>query len=390
MSSSSTTAEHLVIGAGLAGSMAALGLASAGRDVLLIERESTTGHKVCGEFLSTEAVAYLQQVGIDPLALGASPIQNLRLSCVGSTVESRLPFVALSLSRQVLDSALLQRAGAAGARIQRGTAVDSLAKNDCGWSARVSTTDNPAIASNERRTVQVKSVFLANGKHDLRGWPRPVGSQNGMIGFKMHWRLSPDQTQSLRNWMDLFLFRGGYGGLAMVENDIANLCLVVKGSELRRAGNWNGILTTLCRENPHIDLRLRGASALWERPLAISSIPYGYLAAAPSDAWRIGDQAAVIPSFTGDGMAIALHSAALAADCCLSGQTPEHYRRALHAQLKRGMTLATSLSRAMVTPAGRFLAPVSLSLLPGAMSWIASLTRIPSRALLRELNALAR
>ena len=52
MKSLAKTADHLVIGGGLAGSMVALRLAAAGREVTLLERERTAHHKVCGEFLS--------------------------------------------------------------------------------------------------------------------------------------------------------------------------------------------------------------------------------------------------------------------------------------------------------------------------------------------------
>jgi hypothetical protein len=98
--------------------------------------------------------------------------------------------------------------------------------------------------------------------------------------------------------------------------------------------------------------------------------------------WCVGDQAAVIPSFTGDGMSIALHSGALAAQMFVAGQSADQYHQVLCAQLKRGVGLATWLSRAMVSGAGRMVAPLGLSLFPGAMSWIARLTRIPQGALL--------
>ena len=72
--------ECLVIEeARLAGSMAALRLARAGRQVMLVEREVAAHAKVCGEFLSPEAVAYLRQAGVDPLALGAASIGRLRV-----------------------------------------------------------------------------------------------------------------------------------------------------------------------------------------------------------------------------------------------------------------------------------------------------------------------
>ena len=47
--------EILVAGGGLAGGAAALALAQAGREVLLLEREAAAKDKVCGEFLSVEA-----------------------------------------------------------------------------------------------------------------------------------------------------------------------------------------------------------------------------------------------------------------------------------------------------------------------------------------------
>jgi hypothetical protein len=68
----------------------------------------------------------------------------------------------------------------------------------------------------------------------------------------------------------------------------------------------------------------------------------------------------------------------------LAGAGAEDYHRRLHSQLRRGMALATLLSRAMVTSVGRKLAPLCLSLFPNAMRWIAASTRIPERYLLAK------
>jgi 2-polyprenyl-6-methoxyphenol hydroxylase-like FAD-dependent oxidoreductase len=81
--------DHLVIGGGLAGSMAALRLASADRNVTLLEKELGPRDKVCGEFLSSEAVAYLRSAGIDPLALGAVAIRTVRPRAGRSAAEVR-------------------------------------------------------------------------------------------------------------------------------------------------------------------------------------------------------------------------------------------------------------------------------------------------------------
>ena len=376
MSGSPRVRENLVIGGGLAGAMAALRLAAAGRDVLLLEKERGAHHKVCGEFLSPEAADYLRMAGIDPLRLGASPVESLRLSVKHSVVQTRLPFRALSLSRCVLDAAMVARAEGADCEVRRGAAVERLSHDGGHWTAQLA----------NGQTESAHNAFLANGKHDLRGWNRPAGRQNDLVGFKMHWRLRPEQTTALRRFMDLFLFEGGYGGLALVEADIANLCFVIRRSRLRRIGDWQALLSALCEENALITERLTGAQPLWDRPLAISSIPYGYLPESDCGVWRLGDQAAVIPSFTGDGMAIALHSGALAAQMYLSGNTPNHYHSALRVQLRSSMSIATLVSRAMTSSIAGQRALTLPAVLPQAIRWIANSTRIPHSALLPRLS----
>lgn len=368
------TIDHLVIGGGLAGSMVAMRLASAGLAVTLVEKERAAHHKVCGEFLSREAVDYLRQAGVDPLALGAETIRFVRLSSKNRTAEAALPFTALSLSRCVLDEAMLARSAECGCEVRRGVSVENLEARGDGWSAQL----------RDQESLTAKTVFLANGKHDLRGWDRGPSPQGDLIGFKLHWQLTRDQTYALRDRMELFLFPGGYGGMALVEGGVANLCLVVRRARFQKLGGWTELLAAILDDNRPMRRLLKCATPLWDRPLAISSIPYGYLAGLPSGVWCVGDQAAVIPSFTGDGMSIALHSAALAAHMVLAGETAAAYHRRLRTQIRPAMSLATWFSRAMVTRAGRTLAPVGLGLFPGAMRWVAASTRIPEQALLIE------
>ncbi len=378
MSATPRSVDGLVIGGGPAGAMVALRLAAAGREVLLLEKEPGRHHKVCGEFLSPEAIGYLRQAGIAPLELGAAVIRRLRISSGSKVFEASLPFQALSLSRCVLDAALLARAEEKGCRVLRGMAVESLTTDGGAWLAAVS----------KGEPLRAKTVFLATGKHDLRGFGRGPAQQGDLVGFKLHWRLAPEGSDALRNRIELFLFQGGYGGLTLIEEDVANLCLVVRRSTLRELGGWPELCDSIQRENGHMRQIFSGSTALWARPLAISPIPYGYLAEPERGLWRAGDQAAVIPSFTGDGISIALHSAALAAEMYLAGKSAADYLSALRAHLRRGMALATWLSRAAVTPAGRRLALPALLLLPHAIEWIATATRIPHASLILDENAL--
>lgn len=366
------SAEHLVIGGGLAGSMLAIRLTAAGREVVLLEKEREAHHKVCGEFLSREAIQYLQQAGADPLVLGAHAIEFVRLHSGNRTVEARLPFTALSLSRRVLDETLLVKAQATGCDIRRGACVEKLEAGDDGWLVRL----------RGGEVIRANTVFLATGKHDVNGWERSGATQADLVGFKMHWKLAPAQSEIVRGAMELFLFHGGYGGLSLVESGTANLCLVVRRKTLRALGGWRELLESIETEVPALGNRLRKGTPCWQKPLAISPIPYGYLGGPADGVWRAGDQAAVIPSFTGDGMSIALHSAVLAAEMYLNGKNTDEYIRCLTGQLQRGMRFASGLSRAMLTPAARLIGPVLLRLSPGAMGRIALSTRIPDRALM--------
>ncbi len=363
--------DNLVIGGGLAGSMVAIRLAAAGREVLLLEKEREPHHKVCGEFLSAEAIHYLRHAGIDPLVLGAHVIKRVRLHSGARSVEARLPFTALSLSRRILDESLLLKAQEAGCELRRGSCVEHLEPLRDGWSAHL----------RDGKTIEAKTLFLATGKHDLNAWERRGATQPDLVGFKMHWHLTPEQSEILRGTMELFLFRGGYGGLSLVEGGIANLCLVVRRNSLRVLGGWSELLQSMQNELPALHDRLAHATPCSPKPLAISPIPYGHLGGPANGIWRVGDQAAVIPSFTGDGMSIALHTAFLAAEMHLDRKSPQQYLLQVTDQLRPGMRFAIGLSRAMVTPAARTLAPVLLSLIPNAIARIALSTRIPEPAL---------
>ena len=367
--------DCLVIGGGLAGSMAALRLAEAGREVLLLERERGPRHKVCGEFLSAEAIGYLRAAGVDPLRHGAQQVKGLRFSAGARVVETALPFAAMALSRAVLDEQLLECAESAGCTVASGVSVEKLVRDGAAWHAH----------TEDGRTVSASNVMLASGKHDLRGWVRPSGAQNDLIGFKMHWRLAMQQSQELSRHIELHQFAGGYGGLVAVEDGAANLSVVARRALFKQLGGWPALLAHMRAHNKLLDARLAGAEPAWERPMAISSIPYGYLARSADGLWRVGDQVAVIPSFTGDGMAIAMHSACMAAEMMLGGRSVEEYEQRLGTQLRSGMRIATALSRLMASDIAGLVAPVAMTVLPYLLEPIARATRIPPGALLRPV-----
>lgn len=366
--------DAFVAGGGLAGSAAAIALTEAGMHVVLVEKSREAQHKVCGEFLSHESLPFLAQLGVNPVELGAPTLYSVRLAAHNVIAEAQLPAPALSLTRKTLDEALLTRAQQAGVDVRRGCAVESLTQSSDGdsWLAELSGNE-PRIAS--------RHAFLATGKHNLRGWPREDSrAQTGLVAFKMYFALTAAQQAELDGHVELLLYPGGYAGLQPVEGGRANLCLLVTEAQLRRLdGRWENLLDHMQAHVPHLARRLVASTPLIERPLALSSIPYGYCVAAQqpgtSSPWRIGDQAAVIPSFCGDGMALALATARRAAALCLQGATPDRFHAETRRDFRRRLQFATLLSRMMIaTPVLAQAARVK----PSLIRTIFHATRLPA------------
>ncbi|MGA0531986.1 NAD(P)/FAD-dependent oxidoreductase [Hansschlegelia sp. KR7-227] len=363
------THDVLIVGGGPAGAALATELARAGRDVVVVERELGPHDKVCGEFLSGEALDMLERLGIDVAALGAVPICAVGVSRGSWRTERPLPFRAMSLSRRVLDEALLTLAGDSGARALRGSAVRELRTAEEGWRARLAC----------GRTIVARHAVLATGKHDLRGHARPPGRQNDLIGFKTVFRLPDAARRALEDGVEIGLFPGGYAGLEPIEGGRANLCLVVTMRAFAElGGGWDALAAHLRASVARFEAALAGAEPLFERPLAVSRIPYGLVrrGGEGDGLWRVGDQAAVVPSFAGEGVTLALHGARLAARGLLDGRAAGAFQATLATDLAPQIRFATALSRMIVHPAGQALAPLAA---PTLLRWLAGATRLRPR-----------
>ncbi|WP_291758136.1 geranylgeranyl reductase family protein [Cellulomonas sp. 73-145] len=123
-------ADVVVVGAGPAGSSTAFWAASAGLDVLLVDKATFPRDKVCGDGLTPRAVAELVRMGV-PLREQDGWIRNrgLRVHGGGHTIElpwpelSSYPSYGLAKARTSLDALLVDHARAAGAKVLEGTRV---------------------------------------------------------------------------------------------------------------------------------------------------------------------------------------------------------------------------------------------------------------------------
>jgi menaquinone-9 beta-reductase len=357
----------LIVGGGPAGSAAAITLARGGTVPRLIERSTGDHDVVCGGFLGWDALAALKRLGIDTAALGARPIHRLRLVSATQALEVALPKPAAGLSRRTLDAALLAAAARAGANLERGR------------SARFADPESKLVRLGDGEEIAADALFLATGKHELRGARREVKTRvkHTNVGLRTALSAPPTLQAELGGVIELHLFDGGYAGLLLQEDGAANLCLSLKQSRLMDAGGIDSILGQIAEEAPCLGERLgAGISQRW---ITVSGVPYGWSTRMTvPGVFRIGDQGAVIASLAGDGIAIALGSGISAATALLR-MGPEG-AKAYQREYGRRSTFPLALAEALKWGAERKLPrSVLMHLLqrqPGLARLAARLTRV--------------
>jgi flavin-dependent dehydrogenase len=358
-------ARALIVGGGPAGSAAAIALARAGAAPELIERSEGPRDVVCGGFLGWDALAALRRLGVDVGALGARPIQRLRLVSGRRIVEAKLPRLAAGLSRRTLDEALLAAAAAAGATVVRGRSARAADEM-----RRVRLDDGDEIAP--------EALFLATGKHDLRGLARPLEgrSEAPSAGLRAALSPSPALETALEGTIELHLFDEGYAGLLLQEDGAANFCLSVSRRRLAAAGGPDRLLAELIAEAPLLGERIEGPPGRWD---AVAGVPYGWRSDSTEPGlFRLGDQAAVIASIAGDGIAIALASGLDAAQAWRTGgaDAARRFQGRFSSRARRPVAVAEVLRRAAERPRRRAALLGLVATMPRLLPLAARLTRI--------------
>lgn len=289
-------------------------LAARGVRVAVFDRDRFPRDKLCGEFLSYDALPVLEPLGIVEAMdrAGAPRIDRCRVVGARRTYELAFPHVARGVSRMFFDDLLLRTAVARGATRHDGVAVHNLTRSPEGW--RLSAGETSIT------TPIVVGAWGRWGRFDQqlnRGFVRDRKHRN--FGFKRHYRStlhreSPTAAQTI----DLYAFDRGYLGVNDVEGGITNICGLVHASRLAgHKGRWDSFVETIRGEEPRLETLYAAHEPAQETFLSSEPVIFRARSAVEGGVFMIGDASGVIDPLTGNGMAMAAQSALLAAPLLL-------------------------------------------------------------------------
>lgn len=317
------------MGGGLAGLVASIQLARAGVPCTMIERKQYPFHRVCGEYISNEALPFLQAHSLFPAAYQPAQLTRFMLSAAdGKNAVMPLDLGGFGISRHAFDFFLYEQAVAAGVTVLLNTEV-----TDVQFADDVFTVNAGAHA------LQADVVIGAQGKRSRVdvSMQRPfIQKRSPYVGVKYHLRVQhPDDLIALHN------FPGGYCGISNIEAGKTNLCYLAHRDQLKRYGSVPAMEEAVLFQNPLLKEIFLKAQFLLDKPETINEISFETKQPVEHHVLMCGDAAGMITPLCGNGMAMAIHGAKLVVDHVLRFCRDTAFKRAdmerLYAQQWRKM-----------------------------------------------------
>ncbi|MDB5870342.1 MAG: dependent oxidoreductase [Polaromonas sp.] len=384
--------DAIIIGAGPAGSTAAILLARAGWSVALVEKQRFPRRKVCGECIAASNLPLLDalDIGAQFEASAGPALRRVALMQGKRIVEADLPAAdhlhhvwGRALGRETLDTLLLEQARKSGAVVLQPWSVQALL-----GTAGANLCEIRAVGSAQRAALWAPVLIAAHGSWEhlpsSRAARRLGRSPGELFAFKANFR----EAALAEGLLPVLSFTGGYGGMVVAGQGIATLACCIRGDRLeacRRAAPGlsagEAVEVFLQRECSGVATALGPArrEGAW---LASGPIDPGIRLHADDTLFRIGNAAGEAHPIIGEGMSMAMQSAwLLCARLLLPGvrrsdlldtawqrDTAERYAADWHRHFAPRLRLAAVFAHLAMRPS---LASPALSLLrqcPGLLT----------------------
>jgi geranylgeranyl reductase family protein len=342
-----STADVVVIGAGPAGSTAAIVLARAGRSVIVVDKATFPRDKCCGDGLTTLALRELEPLGLRPSMVPSwkSVDAAWLRSPSGREVCVPLPpdgIFAATTPRRELDAALVDLAIDAGATVHQGHAFEAIRQSPSSVEVDVAGVG----------TVTASFVVAADGMWSATRKALGVG-QAGYLGEWHAFRqyvssVTGPAAERLIVWFEPELLPG-YMWSFPLPNGRANIGFGVQRDGNRRVRDmkqlWNDLL-----QRRHVVEALGSGFELEDRHTAWP-IPAGIDRATLTSGrvCFVGDAAMAADTMTGEGIGQALLTGRLAAEAILGHEVPDvvarRYRSTVRGHLVADHRMSVLLSK---------------------------------------------
>lgn len=367
--------DAIVVGGGPAGCATALGLARRGHRVLLLEAEHGAPRKTCGEYLSASAVRWLDHAGLlsKLRQQGAIPIPEWSLATARRELIRRLPSPGLALSRSVLDPLLREACQEEKALVLEGARVQSVERD--GGQMRVQ-----VLQEQRREEFAARIVIAATGRAArIQGLARKAPGSSSQkaryVAMKTHARARSSAARAAR--VALYALRGAYVGVIPTDSGSLNVCFLARSEEFSRGNDAATFLETEARAHSSWAKVWSAMDLEGARWTAVSTMDFEKRMPVQEGVLYAGDAAAMVSPFWGEGMAMALESGTMAADCAseiLQGADEEkvlsEYRARWRKRFSMRLAAGQALQRIFLAPRAIETAARFAGAFPILLDWI--------------------
>lgn len=296
--------DVLVIGAGPAGTMAALGLARAGHRTLLVEAKRFPRDKVCGGCLQQRGRSLLAELGLEWTLRQAHsvPVDELHVEYAGRQLVARLHGMC-AVRRATWDDLLVRAAIEAGVAFLPET------------TARVSVAAEAEVrsvilksAEDQEHAAAARVVICADGlSHpSLAGHAEFTSRIEPDSRVGAHALLDHDGAVYPAGRLTMAVSRWGYAGLTVVETGTLNVAAALDAKALRH-GQRPAVVVRQILESCRLPVPPSLDGARWTGTPALTRQSCCFAA---HRLFLVGDAVGYVEPFTGEGMTWALASAA--------------------------------------------------------------------------------